>query len=121
MHYAAVAGEAGTVKLLLRYGARAGAESNFAETPLFIAQQNPAEFLGVDTRKVVSLLQSWESIDAKVATPNGIAMDSESGFPDLSSTSLANTDSRSRVATTLPADQNGSQPARNASSSRLSS
>ncbi|CAE8742589.1 unnamed protein product, partial [Polarella glacialis] len=59
MHYAAMTGMLGSIQLLLKYGAEPMAESAFAEDALFVAQQNPAAFLGQHTRKAIALLQAW--------------------------------------------------------------
>ncbi|CAE8620836.1 unnamed protein product [Polarella glacialis] len=59
MHYAAMTGMLGSIQLLLKYGAEPMAESAFAEDALFVAQQNPAAFLGTHTRKATALLRAW--------------------------------------------------------------
>lgn len=56
LHYAALAGQPQIVSALLTARADPWAENSFAETPLQVARQNPAAFLQVDTREVVSLL-----------------------------------------------------------------
>ncbi|CAE8597307.1 unnamed protein product [Polarella glacialis] len=71
MHYAAMTGMLGSIQLLLKYGAEPTAESAFAEDALFVAQQNPARFLGTHTKKATALLQAWAiaSEDAKKNLP----------------------------------------------------
>ncbi|CAE8590429.1 unnamed protein product, partial [Polarella glacialis] len=56
----AMTGKLGSIQLLLKYEAEPMAESAFAEDALFVAQQNPAAFLGQHTRKAIALLQAWE-------------------------------------------------------------
>mmetsp|Transcript_16079 Transcript_16079/g.36906 ORF Transcript_16079/g.36906 Transcript_16079/m.36906 type:complete len:767 (+) Transcript_16079:33-2333(+) len=58
LHYAALAGQHGTVELLLRMGADISIESYLGETAAEVAEQNPASFLGVQTKKVVEVLDA---------------------------------------------------------------
>lgn len=60
LHYAAFSGHLDCVKLLLSRNANAFAESAFGETPLDLAVDNVAEFCGVDTRRICTLLEVWE-------------------------------------------------------------
>ena len=56
LHYAAIAGQAESAALLLRFGANPDAESALGETALQVAEQNPAAYLGVDTGAVQACL-----------------------------------------------------------------
>ena len=63
LHYAALTGNAACAKVCLRYGALCGSMSSYGETPLDVANDNIAEFLGVDTSSVKALLEAWTKID----------------------------------------------------------
>merc|ERR1712048_375822 len=58
LHYAALAGHLAVAEVLLREGADPSLESHFMETPAFVARQNPAECVGVDSSKVADLLEA---------------------------------------------------------------
>lgn len=49
LHYAALAGSAPAVQVLLRANADPTVRSAFLETPLDVARENAAAYLGVDT------------------------------------------------------------------------
>ena len=66
LHYAAFAGHSACVKMLLRYGANASAESSYTETALFVARANVAAFLDVDTTMVCKLLEVWETAELEL-------------------------------------------------------
>ena len=68
MHHAALAAELEAVTVLLRYGGLATIESLYLETPLDVAVQNPAAFLGRDTKPIVALLQAWITATGDGAT-----------------------------------------------------
>ena len=63
LHYAAFSGHLDCVKLLLSRSANTAAESAFCETPLDVAMDNIAEFRGVETKKICTLLEVWEAKD----------------------------------------------------------
>merc|ERR1712190_656963 len=56
LHYAALAGQESTARLLLRAGAQASVESFFMETPFRVASQNVAKVFDVNTAAVTALL-----------------------------------------------------------------
>ncbi|CAE7785451.1 ANKRD44 [Symbiodinium sp. CCMP2456] len=60
LHYAAFSGHLDCVKLLLSRSANICAESAFGETPLDVAADNVAEFSGVETGRICTLLEIWE-------------------------------------------------------------
>eukprot|EP00434_Breviolum_minutum_P038714 symbB.v1.2.034352.t1/scaffold4419.1/size39883/2 len=60
LHYAAFAGQLDCVKLLLSRSANVYAESAFGETPLDVARDNVAEFCGVETKSICTLLEIWQ-------------------------------------------------------------
>jgi len=57
LHYAAMAGQLGCAEELLQSGADPSIESYYIETPAYVARQNPAVFLGVDTSKIADLCE----------------------------------------------------------------
>ena len=80
LHYAALAGSAPAVQVLLRANADPTVRSAFLvslavkrrsnlseETPLDVARENAAAYLGVDTAKIVELLQSAEELEWQLA------------------------------------------------------
>ncbi|CAK9106156.1 unnamed protein product [Durusdinium trenchii] len=72
LHYAALAGSAPAVQVLLRANADPTVRSAFLETPLDVARENAAAYLGVETAKILELLQSAEALEwqlAQVLTP----------------------------------------------------
>ena len=60
LHYAALAGNTGMVKWLLSARADPQMESKYGETPLDIAKQNVAAFLGKDSTACAAALIEWE-------------------------------------------------------------
>lgn len=58
LHYAIMAGQTSTASLLISAGADTECENFFMEPPLLVAKQNPAYFLGVNTKGVVEALGS---------------------------------------------------------------
>ena len=65
LHYAAFSGHLDCVKLLLSRSANICAESAFGETPLDVAADNVAEFSGVETGRICTLLEIWEGKKTK--------------------------------------------------------
>ena len=63
LHYAAFSGHLDCVKLLLSRSANTAAESAFCETPLDVAMDNVAEFCGVETKMICTLLEVWDAKD----------------------------------------------------------
>lgn len=56
LHYAAFGGKVETARVLVHAGAREDRVNTRVETPLTIARNNPAGFLGVDTQATLDLL-----------------------------------------------------------------
>ena len=57
LHYAALSGQAETAKVLIDKGARTDRINCHMMTPLNLAEQNPAKFIGINTAEVCNVLK----------------------------------------------------------------
>lgn len=73
LHWAAFAGQTDAVCLLLEAEADPWYESFDAESPLQVAQQNPAYFLGVETREITQILEDAQKAPKGPESAIGVA------------------------------------------------